>query len=63
MDEKTNGGVVAVIAGHVEDIALSTGALLLSIGVGAAFGIPYGLMAAGASLLAYGVWITDRGVS
>jgi hypothetical protein len=43
---------------HLEDIALGLGWALFSAGAGLAFGVGAGLMAAGALLVAYGVYIS-----
>lgn len=59
MDDKKQH-LVTTLAHHAEDIALLMGVLLLGIGAGAAFGVPYGLMVAGFLSVAYGVWITER---
>ena len=49
---------LAALAAHAEDVALLLGCLLFSSGAGLAFGPAFGLMAAGALLVAYGIWIT-----
>lgn len=59
MDE-TRRRVAVTLAGHAEDIALASGAVLLSAGTGTAFGYAFGLMAAGTLLIVYGAWITGR---
>lgn len=55
-------GAVKVLVAYAEDIALGTGALLLSVGVGLVFGAGCALMAFGALLVAYGVWISPKKV-
>lgn len=46
------------LAIHAEDIALGSGALCIALGVGLAFSWPFGLIAGGVLLVAYGVWIS-----
>ena len=46
-----------------EDVFLAVGSVLLSAGCALAFGIAFGLMAAGALATAYGVWIAKGSVS
>ena len=53
--------VVSFLKSNAEDIALSLGTLAVSFGAGLAFGYPFGLIAFGVLLIAYGVWIT-RGI-
>jgi hypothetical protein len=50
--------LVTWIQGTFEDIALLVGVLSVSAGVGIRFGIGSSLIAFGALLIAYGVWIT-----
>lgn len=50
--------LVKWLSDSAEDVSLSLGALLVSVGCGIRFGYPIGLVVAGALLLAYGVWIT-----
>lgn len=57
MDD-TKRSAADVLAEHGEDLALASGALMLGAGVGMQFGVAFGLMAVGALLVAYGVWIT-----
>lgn len=45
---------------HAEDLALALGTLLIGVGTGTAFGFSFGLLAVGALMVAYGVWITER---
>jgi hypothetical protein len=45
---------------HAEDLALGVGSIVLSTGVGIAFGFGFGLIAFGALLVAWGVWISPR---
>lgn len=52
--------LAAALKKHAEDVALGSGAVLLGVGAGGAFGWAYGCMVAGALLVAYGVWITRR---
>ena len=52
------GDVVVRLKESAEDVALSVGALFVSVGVGIAFGYAFGLIALGVLLIAYGVWIT-----
>lgn len=41
----------------IEDVCLGTGAACVAVGIGAAFGWPFGLAALGMLLVAYGVWV------
>lgn len=52
---------ITALAEHAEDLALLFGTCAIGIGAGIAFGAGYGLIAAGAIAVAYGVWITERG--
>lgn len=54
--------VRALKAIGAEDAFLGAGALLASVGAGMEFGLPAGLMAAGALCIAYGAWIA-RGIA
>jgi len=51
--------LVTFLADNAEDLFLSIGALLVSVGVGIRFGYPLGLIAAGVLCVAYGAWITQ----
>jgi hypothetical protein len=55
--------LVKFLRANAEDLFLAAGALLVSVGVGLAFGLAFGLIAAGVLFLAYGVWITQGGVA
>lgn len=48
------------IAENAEDIALALGLVLLSAGLGSLIAWQWSLIASGALLIAYGVWITER---
>ena len=45
----------------VEDLALFLGGVLVSVGCGIRFGYAIGLIAAGALLVAYGIWLAEGG--
>lgn len=48
------------IAEHAEDLALVSGLVLLSAGLGSLIAWQWSLIASGVLLLAYGVWIARR---